>query len=90
MDVVKLKDGSIEIIGSHRDLVDVIRDKCGDEVAKMVDNLEPSDVFSAYESLSNAQGVIYQKDDDGLLTENQVDEVEFLIDKAVDMLLSFV
>lgn len=56
----------------------------------MVDDLEPSDVFSAYESLSNAQGVIYQKDDDGLLTENQVDEVEFLIDKAVDMLLSFV
>lgn len=27
MDVVALKDGSIEIIGSHRDLVDIVRDK---------------------------------------------------------------
>ena len=28
MDVVALKDGSIEIIGSHGDLVDIVRDKC--------------------------------------------------------------
>ena len=34
MDVVALKDGSIEIIGSHRDLVDIVRDKCGDDIAK--------------------------------------------------------
>lgn len=34
MDVVALKDGSIEIIGNHRDLVDIIRDKCGDDIAK--------------------------------------------------------
>ena len=34
MDVVALKDGSIEIIGNHRDLVDIVRDKCGDDIAK--------------------------------------------------------
>ena len=39
METVMLNDGSIEIVGSHRDLVDIVRDRCGDDIAKMVENL---------------------------------------------------
>ena len=42
METVMLNDGSIEIVGSHRDLVDIVRDRCGDDIAKMVENLDPA------------------------------------------------
>lgn len=53
METVKLNDGSIEIIGSHRDLVDIVRDKCGDDIAKIVDALDPAEMgeFHAYMKL---------------------------------------
>ena len=45
METVMLNDGSIEIVGSHRDLVDIVRDRCGDDIAKMVENVDKQSII---------------------------------------------
>lgn len=82
MDVVKLKDESIEIIGSHRDLVDIIRDKCGDEIAAKVEELDPSEwdnVYDAYENVISASDLL-GKDE---FEENDIECAKILINKAI-------
>lgn len=79
MDVVALKDGSIEIIGNHRDLVDVIRDKCGDDIAKMVEGLDPIDyagLYTANSTIWEIADILENKDEDGTLTADQVDSIK--------------
>lgn len=74
METVMLNDGSIEIVGSHRDLVDIVRDRCGDDIAKMVENLDPA----VYDSLYRADCTVFEManilentDENGLLSEDQ-------------------
>lgn len=79
MDVVALKDGSIEIIGSHRDLVDIVRDKCGDDIAKKVEELDPIDyagLYTANSTIWEIVGILENKGEDGTLTVDQVDSIE--------------
>lgn len=85
MDVVQLKDGSVEIIGSHRDLVDIIRDKCGDEIAAKVEECDPTefeDVYSAYEEIIDA----YELLDKDEYEENDIECAKILIKKAMNYL----
>ena len=61
METVMLNDGSIEIVGSHRDLVDIVRDRCGDDIAKMVENLDPAvydSLYRAFEKDVDNQSII--------------------------------
>lgn len=85
METVKLNDGSIEIIGSHRDLVDIVRDKCGDDIAKIVDALDPAefeDVYNAYENIMGASDLL-DKDE---YEENDIECAKILLDKAISLL----
>lgn len=89
MDTVQLKDGSIEIIGSHRDLVDIVRDKCGNDVAKMIEELDPiewNDVYAAYDTIMEIDDIIQETDDDGALSSEQIAEIHNKIDIVQDML----
>lgn len=79
METVMLNDGSIEIVGSHRDLVDIVRVRCGDDIAKMVENLDPA----AYDSLYRADCTVFEManilentDENGLLSEDQIDSLK--------------
>lgn len=79
METVMLNDGSIEIVGSHRDLVDIVRDRCGDDIAKMVENLDPA----VYDSLYRADCTVFEManilentDENGLLSEDQIDSLK--------------
>lgn len=36
MEVVKLPDGEIEVIGRKQHIIDIVRERCGDDVAKIV------------------------------------------------------
>lgn len=79
METVMLNDGSIEIVGSHRDLVDIVCDRCGDDIAKMVENLDPV----AYDSLYRADCTVFEianilenTDENGLLSEDQIDSLK--------------
>lgn len=93
MNIVQLKDGTIEIIGCHRDLVDIIREKCGDDVAKLVEENDPADwedVCNAECKLSEIEDILYKKDDDGLLTADQVEEIADKLEIAIDYLLRVV
>lgn len=79
METVMLNDGSIEIVGSHRYLVDIVRDRCGDDIAKMVENLDPA----VYDSLYRADCTVFEManilentDENGLLSENQIDSLK--------------
>lgn len=79
MDVVALKDGSIEIIGSHRDLVDIVRDKCGDDIAKKVEELDPIDyvgLYTANSTIWEIADILENKSEDGTLTADQVDSIK--------------
>lgn len=85
MDLVQLKNGSIEIIGSHRDLVDIVEAGCGYEVAKKVENLDPAefdDVYNAYENIMGASDLL-NKDK---YEENNIECAKILIDKAIRLL----
>ena len=85
MDVVQLKDGSVEIIGNHRDLVDLVRDKCGDEIAAKIEECDPAifdDVYSAYEEINEA----YELLDKGEYEENDIECAKILIEKAKNYL----
>ena len=75
METVMLNDGNIEIVGSHRDLVDIVRDRCGDDIAKMVENLDPA----AYDSLYRADCTVFEMAniyENGLLSEDQIDSLK--------------
>lgn len=90
MELVQLKDGNIEIIGKHRDLVDIVRDKCGDDVAKMVEENDPADwekVIEAEILVSSIEDILVNKDECGLLDSNQVSQIEDKIDRIMDLLL---
>lgn len=79
MDVVALKDGSIEIIGNHRDLVDIVRDKCGDDIAKRVEELDLvcyDELYTANSTIWEIADILENKDEDGTLTADQVDSIE--------------
>lgn len=85
MQVVMLSDGNVEIIGTHRDLVDIIRDKCGDDIAKMVEALDPAefeDVYNAYENIMSASDLL-DKDE---YEENDIGCAKILLDKAIRLL----
>ena len=85
MDLVQLKNGSVEIIGSHRDLVDIVEAGCGYEVAKKVENLDPAefdDVYNAYENIMGASDLL-NKDK---YEENDIECAKILIDKAIRLL----
>ena len=85
METVKLNDGSIEIIGSHRDLVDIVRDKCGNDIAKMVDALDPAafeDVYNAYENIMGASDLL----DKDKHEENDIECAKILLNKAIGLL----
>lgn len=85
MDVVQLKDGSVEIIGNHRDLVDLVRDKCGDEIAAKIEECDPAifdDVYSAYEEINEA----YELLDKDEYEENDIECAKILIKKAMNYL----
>lgn len=87
MEIVKLNDGSVEIIGSHRDLVDIVRDKCGDDIAKMIDVLDPAafeDVYDAYENIMGASDLL-DKDE---YEENDIECAKILLNKAISLLSS--
>lgn len=36
MEVVKLPDGEIEVIGRKQHIIDIVRERCGDDVAKII------------------------------------------------------
>lgn len=85
METVKLNDGSVEIIGSHRDLVDIVRDKCGDDIAKIVDVLDPAafeDVYNAYENIMGASDLL----DKDKYEENDIECAKILLNKAIGLL----
>lgn len=85
MEVVQLKDGTSEIIGSHKDLVDIIRDKCGGEIATKVENLDPADwdnVYDAYEKMIDISDIL-DKDE---VEENDIKSAKILIDNAIGLL----
>lgn len=91
MDVVALKDGSIEIIGNHRDLVDIVRDKCGDDIAKKVEELNPV----CYDELYTANAIIWaihdtleNKGEDGTLIADQVDGIKNKFEELQDCISS--
>ena len=55
MKVVKLPDGEVEIIGRKQHIIDIVREKCGDDVAEIISewtDLEDSDY---YDSVYNQQ-----------------------------------
>ena len=35
-EVVKLPDGEIEVIGRKQHIIDIVRERCGDDVAKII------------------------------------------------------
>lgn len=87
METVKLNDGSVEIIGSHRDLVDIVRDKCGDDIVKIVDALDPAafeDVYNAYENIMGASDLL----DKDKYEENDIECAKILLNKAIGLLSS--
>lgn len=44
MKVVKLPDGEVEIIGRKQHIIDIVREKCGDDVAEIISEwLDPED-----------------------------------------------
>lgn len=85
MQMVKLKDGSLEMVGNHRDLVDIIRDKCGDDVAKIVEENNPDDwedVYTAYENIMSVSDLLNKEE----YEENDIECVKILLNKAIDLL----
>lgn len=89
MDVVQLNDGSVEIIGSHRDLVDVIRDKCGDDIAKKVEENDPGDweaVYDAYDKLYEATEFMEDDIESDPLSLEQLKQIKERLFKAVELL----
>lgn len=86
MEAVRLLNGRTEIIGSHRDVVDIVRDKCGDDVAKIVDEYNSEDwenVYAAYDLAADAERILKDFDKNGSLTSEQVSDVK---EKIADML----
>lgn len=56
MDVVTLKDNTVEIIGNHNDLVNIVDNALGREVAALVAELDPATlkgVYDGYDKLFN-------------------------------------
>lgn len=91
METVMLNDGSIEIVGSHRDLVDIVRDKCGDDIAKKVEELDPA----CYDELYTANAIIWaihdtleNKGEDGALIADQVDDIKNKLEELQDCISS--
>ena len=79
METVMFNDGNIEIVGSHRDLVDIVCERCGDDISKMVENHDPA----AYDSLYSADCTVFEManilentDENGLLSEDQIDSLK--------------
>ncbi len=84
MDVVALKDGSIEIIGNHRDLVDIIRDKCGDDIAKRVEELDPEyydELYTANSTIWEIVDILENKNIDSI--ENKFEELQHYISSCI-------
>lgn len=91
MDLVQLKNGSTEIIGSHRDLVDIVEAGCGYEVAKKVDDLDPAaydDVYSGYSKLFTLLWDYLRplKEAEAGLTKEQTEKLYDELDDAVNMI----
>lgn len=85
MQMVKLKDGSLEMVGNYRDLVDIIRDKCGDDVAKIVEENNPDDwedVYTAYENIMSVSDLLNKEE----YEENDIECAKILLNKAIDLL----
>lgn len=90
MDVVQLKDGSVEVVGSFKDILDIVRDKCGDDLAKLLEENDPADwesVFEADISLDNIEETLEKRDENGLLTADQIEYIYDMVQGAKENLL---
>jgi len=91
MDLVQLKDGSLEAIGTHRDLVDIVESGCGYEVAKMVESLDPANIEGVYNGYDSLFKTVWEflkplKEAGEGLTVEQTEKLYNALDKSMDMI----
>ncbi len=53
MKLVKLPDGEIEVIGRKQHIIDIVREKCGDDVAEIISEWKDPEDSDYYDSVYN-------------------------------------
>lgn len=82
MNIVQVKDGRMETVSCYRDICDIVREKCGDDVANLLWGGD-YDYHKLYEAANEAYDKYYWPT---IMNENREFDYEQLFENVMDMI----